>query len=177
MDDHSHFFYISQCPLHEECSEAAWKRASIWAWSEEQARERLREHLRKSGRHSSAKAEDIDVLCELVEVVKEEWAEPQAKRARPAAARAPPALDTEAIAVRVAEKAMSSAPLAIPMSTAKDDMVLVPKAQLAAAVDALTRAQMAARSAQRLAEGASQTFSAEASVFHEVKTTLSSFIR
>ena len=65
----------------------------------------------------------------------------------------------------------------MPLPSPASQMVSVPKDQLAAAVDALARAQQAARSAQRLAEGASQTFSNEANVFHEVKTTLATYLR
>ena len=45
------YFYCRACPRAEQCSAKAWKRASIWGWSEDECRKRLQNHLASSSLH------------------------------------------------------------------------------------------------------------------------------
>ena len=37
------YYFAAGCPMEAQCSAAAWKRASVWGWSEEEAKQRLKE--------------------------------------------------------------------------------------------------------------------------------------
>ena len=59
------FVFCPACPLAETCSPGAWKRAGVWGWDEQEAREKLRHHLVMSGLHQCSE-EDADYLIESV---------------------------------------------------------------------------------------------------------------
>ena len=37
------YYFATHCPMEAQCSAAAWKRAAVWGWSEEEAKHRLKE--------------------------------------------------------------------------------------------------------------------------------------
>ena len=44
-------YWCTKCPLEEECSQSAWKRAQVWGYTREEAVKRCVDHLTKSGLH------------------------------------------------------------------------------------------------------------------------------
>ena len=81
------FFYVKECPEKETCSDAAWSRAKVWGWTEQEARERLISHLTSSGLHQMM-LEEATALADLCELEEEPWTEPQPKKPRMAPGQA-----------------------------------------------------------------------------------------
>lgn len=76
------YFFIEECPLKEACSQGAWKKASCWGWTSDEARTQLVRHLMKSGNHQLSK-EDAEGIADDTEVVCKPWEEPPpSKRSR-----------------------------------------------------------------------------------------------
>ena len=65
MPTRTTFVFCPACPLAETCSPGAWKRAGVWGWDEQEAREKLRHHLVMSGLHQCSE-DDADYLIESV---------------------------------------------------------------------------------------------------------------
>ena len=87
------YFYCAACPCAESCSAAAWKRAAVWGWTLEEAKNVLMRHLTLSGNHML----DEDMAGHMVEVaddVEEPYVAPppenprKRQRSEPAAAAA-----------------------------------------------------------------------------------------
>ena len=53
------FFYVEECPCASECSAAAWKRANVWGWSEDECKACLVRHLQTSGNHLIPEADAL----------------------------------------------------------------------------------------------------------------------
>ena len=56
------WFFVRQCPLHEECSPAAFKRGKVWGWSICECQSQLRVHLAASDNHKSSNTAAVDMI-------------------------------------------------------------------------------------------------------------------
>ena len=63
------FWYVKECPLRDECSSAAWKKAQVWGYDAVVCRFQLQEHLQKSGKHglTEAQATELALTAHLEE--------------------------------------------------------------------------------------------------------------
>jgi len=77
MEPAQTFWYCQACPVQEQCSDASFKRASVWGWDEAECRQRLYEHLVKSAKRQELDESDARTLSEEAEVMLAEWVPPQ----------------------------------------------------------------------------------------------------
>ena len=160
------FFFVEECPCAEECTQAAWKRASVWGWTHEKAKAQLVLHLVNSGHHEMTE-EDAANLAEMVELKSS-----SCKRRR-VGAQEPIGQEGSAA------NALPPAPvLAIPRgpSSSSPGLVTVRIGELQAISDAVGRATTAARQAQRVAAAAATAFSDEATVLADAKAAVDRLI-
>ena len=76
------YFYLEECPEKETCSSTAWKRAAVWGWNLEDAKNNLIRHLMVSQLHAMDK-DTATLQAECVQWMEAEWEEqPQPKRQR-----------------------------------------------------------------------------------------------
>ena len=205
------WFWVKVCPRAEACSEQAFKRAKVWGWTEQEARDRLSQHLQASSLHEMSE-EDAKGIADGVDLeeailrreeathVDEQAPPPVAPPVAPTWPKAPSpvassATSTAAIVAETLRQAGLSpaTPTSSPGTTLdigsrvlpppQNDTQVVPatnvvrRADLVAAVDALKRAQTAARQAHRLSLAAAEAFNNEAQVFQESQGALESILR
>lgn len=216
------FFYFEECPRIEKCSAAAWKRASVWSWSERECRYILANHLNRSSCHGMSRmdAEDLAAACAISEadtdhdpppsgdrgiLVSDAPADEERTRSRSrerskSERGASPVgcggerrgrgdsrgasrrergggggggSSSSAVALRSTRRQGigGGASLSFPTGST-DGVVLVPRQQLSAAIDALTRASRASKQAHRLATAVATSYADEGAVFDEVRAHL-----
>lgn len=178
----TNYYFFGSCPCPDQCSDAAWKRSKVWGWTEEEARQRLRQHLQHSGLHQQDSSE-AKMWSESAEVTVQEWAteekqqhvQNQQQQKRRKTGEPMPAGDVQSIVqetVRaIVPDMMVRMPKACPPS-GRSEKIQVRKELLQLAVDALGRAQTAARQAKRLSEAAAAAFGDEADILGDCKHKL-----
>jgi len=218
------YYYIKECPLPEDCSAQAFKRAGIWDHTDADCRTRLVNHLMNSSKHNLDRQYAME-LAEVAEVLQCEMDddEPAAKKARhhvddrdettmsrPSfAGPRPPSIrppSSQALIAEVAAAAAAAATAAAAAATqipitvnsggsggsssrdsivkttrnamldARGDIVCLNAETARLAIDALERASVAVRHAQRLCTAAASAFSTEAVVIDEAKTIMKSLL-
>ena len=196
------YFFCTKCPLDVECSTQAFKRANLWGWTEEACRERIKDHLATSGKHSTLLDGEPEHYAELADVESVEWdgaqqqqqqqQQHQQKKRRYGSGGNDDMADivNQAVSAAIAKAAMpppggqpmsgaassSDSVVALPMTAPASQSIMVPRDLLQATADALHRSHQAARHAQRLSENAASVFGNEATVFHEVRANLSALL-
>ena len=192
------YYYVKECPLRDECSAAAWKKAAVWGYEAVVCRFQLQEHLQKSGKHrlTEAQATELALSANLEEGEYKE--EPARKKQKVEEATAPkpnpdqtgfppppPPVPAGIVAAIAGEAAGSTAAVAAasprtpPMTggglfsaSSGSRGIFVRKDILDALIDSCGRAAAAARSAQRLSAAAAQSFGDEASIMESVQVRL-----
>lgn len=228
------YYYIKECPIPEDCSAQAFKRAGIWDHTDADCRIRLVNHLMNSSKHNLDRQEAME-LAEMAEVLQcdmeDDVPQARAKKARyhvddrdeaaagpdhreqqqqprklqPRPPLEPPSILTTsshgliaevaaaaAAAATAAAAAATQAPITVnsggsggsssrdsivkatrnAMLDARGDIVCLNAETARLAIDALERASVAARHAQRLCSAAASAFSTEAAVIDEAKTIM-----
>ena len=178
------YFYCVACPRSETCSQQAWKRASIWGWSEDECRKRLRHHLANSSLHKEEFAcadglspEEVAAVADVIEeiVTESEVTEPLARRQRlaPVSKRKAEPPTSQDVAQQVIQQlvqrqsnAASSDGSAI-VTLHRNETVTLRVLEIQRCHDALVRASKAARHAQTLTASASTAFANEAATLEQ----------
>lgn len=195
------YFKAQCCPDQERCSDASWDRAKVWGYTEEEARQKLKEHLENSSKHNqNLEPEEIEVMVQSAEVVEAEWAQPVAKKSRMSspdkqAAASAAATEIAAAATRSAVQsivgelfaggsavkpllAASCKALSLPPVEKRGIATVTVRTEVIKhVVDALDRAHTAARHAQRLSQAAASAFSSEAEIMMETKQVLAALLQ
>ena len=191
------YFYCVACPRAETCSQQAWKRASIWGWSEDECRKRLRHHLANSSLHKEEFAcadgsspGEVAAVADVIEdiVTESEVTEPLARRKPMAPVSKPmaPASKRKAEPPTSKDVAQQVIQQLVQMQSGAtssdggggDEFRVAPYSRRAETVtlrvleiqrchDALVRASKAARHAQTLTASASTAFANEAATLEQ----------
>lgn len=66
------FYYLQECPVAHECTDAAFKRAAVWDFDETEARARLVKHLVNSGNHKMPE-DDAEIIANHTEFLVGDW--------------------------------------------------------------------------------------------------------
>lgn len=184
------WFFVEKCPLEEQCSQQAWKRASVWGPTVEICHQKLERHLRMSGIHLLSR-EDAESMVAVAEVKFFEGeyepdgdARPPRKKPRhaPRGGASEPSRDERLIrrtietvmgqsASQVAASSSALAPRAPPGGT-----ITLRVTELQTAIDCTSRALHAAQQAHRLCVGAARAFSDEASALQGAHDNLRSIL-
>ena len=186
------YFYCRACPRAETCSAKAWKRASIWGWSDDECRKRLQNHLASSSLHkeefeaeNGLTPEEEAGVAEVVEatVTESDVMEPLPRRqsspiglANKRKAEAVPPQNpptAQDVAQQVIQQlvgrqsdAASSDGSAI-VTLRRSETVTLRVLEIQRCHDALVRASKAARHAQTLTASASTAFANEAATLEQ----------
>jgi hypothetical protein len=175
------YFYVPCCPS-PECTTEAFKRAQVWGWTRDEAKQRLITHLMRSGHHMLPK-EDAEVIAADVELEEDEYKtkpqeQPQRKRQKgPQQPQEPPAdIVHRAVELAVHNIAMGTMACRDVASGSGDtsyvEHVNIRSGDFMAAIDCTVRATAAARQAQKLAQAASRAFADEVAALDSVRTML-----
>ena len=185
------YFYCRACPRAEQCSAKAWKRASIWGWSEDECRKRLQNHLASSSLHkeefeaeNGLTPEEEAAVAEVVEatVTESDVMEPLPRRQslptvpKRKAEPVPPqnAPTSQNVVQQVIQQLVQrQSDAASSDGSGNDQFTVMPYSRRSETVtlrvleiqrchDALVRASKAARHAQKLTASASTAFANEA---------------
>ena len=198
------YHVFMECPLKHECSEASFKKASCWGWTPEEAKERLKTHLMKSGNHKHNDFTDdtVETILESVmgELQELPWtpANKGKKRhlhydgydggaqydggARPYDSHTSSVVWETLRQLDARDKPSDSQAMQLaqpqpkrkPQEKEKGVTLRVEQARLCR--DALTRAHTAARHAQRLCSAAATAFSDEAETIAEAQKIFNKLI-
>lgn len=164
------FVFVKECPLKEDCSAQAWKKASAWGWDETEARDALVRHLRFSGKHSLSEL-DAEVAADnaIYEEAQHKEEAPPRKKQRLPSPPGPPGYTRDQAFSSTAVMAATHGGGGFAGGGGKGSGGVYVRADiLDALVDSCSRAAASARSAQRLCAAAAQSFADEAGVMEAV---------
>ena len=193
------YFYCVACPRSETCSQQAWKRASIWGWSEDECRKRLRHHLANSSLHKEEFAcadglspEEVAAVADVIEeiVTESEVTEPLARGQflAPVSKRKAQPPTSQDVAQQVIQQLVQMQSGATSSDGGGgDEFSVAPYSRRAETVtlrvleiqrchDALVRASKAARYAETLTASASTAFANEAATLEQCGEVIKAFI-
>lgn len=189
-------FFVRECPCSDRCSTQAWKRAAVWGYSQEEAREKLIKHLIRSGVHllpkpdaalmaNLAEYDSYEEEVEQVEGHQEEGAadhsEPIAKRPRPSASSVEQIVSATVRALTASNASSSissnqSSSSVLMLRTPPPSMsmasISVPVSEVEAMMEITEKARDSALRANKLALSAARAFADEASALEAARINL-----
>ena len=199
------FYFATKCPLEEECSFQAWKRAECWDYTEEKCRDRVVNHLTKSSLHLMDSL-DATILAASVDMevndFEEEPNQHMSKRLRLLPPNGPPTANEATDVASVVADAIKSTLMVVKEELAADraaanasnshlqfappkalaqpdtgDLFCVNGTTLQTACEALDRSHVAAVHARRLCRAAANVFETEAQSILEAKAMIMEVLR
>jgi hypothetical protein len=163
----SSYFTFSECPLKESCSRSSFKGASVWGWSEQEARDRCVAHLMNSPYHKCSQ-DDAETHVNGAEFQEFDYNPPAAKKGKNQPH--PPIEPPHELVSRTAEQVMTMMHGSSGSSIGAD--VSFRRSDFQAIVDSVCRASTAVAAAERLAVSAARAFADELAALEEVKVGL-----
>lgn len=196
------WYFIRECPLQEQCSAAAWKRARVYSDTTDGAIEKCARHLKVSSSHALsaedahnianlAMVESYSAAAEEEEEEQQQTAKRQKKSERPRQVQALGHRDQQLVerAVEVAIDRVAAASssgsgmggqLVVARSLSMDMRgmkIQLRMTELQAAIDCASRALRAVKEAHRITLAASRSFATEAEALGEAVANLESVLQ
>ena len=163
------YFTFAECPLKESCSRSSFKGASVWGWSEQEARDRCVAHLMNSPYHKCSE-DDAQIYVNGAEFQEFDYNPPPAKKGRnqPQQPIEPP----HELVAKTAEQVMSMMAGSSGSGSSIGADVCFRRSDFQAIVDSVCRASTAVAAAERLATSASRAFADELAALEDVRAGL-----
>ena len=172
------YFFVAECPAMNECSSQAWKNGRVWGWTEEECRMQFNKHLINSGKHKNLSPEEREQLTSGADVYTDN--QPDQKRYKGGTGSASSVGTQPQLAIGAAQQHMhdqQEEQLAfeeqqLVAAFAAPNHIVLREVEFESIIDSVSRAATAAKSAQRLAAGASKAFADEVAALGAVKAHL-----
>jgi hypothetical protein len=163
------YIAFTECPLKESCTRNSFKAASVWGWTEQEARDRCVAHLMNSPYHNCSKDDAETYVCSG-DFQEFDYEPHNAKKnkTQPHPPIEPPHEPPQELVARTAERVMSM--MQSGSSIGAD--VSFRRSDFQAIVDSVCRASTAVASAERIAMSAARAFQDESAALEDVKAGL-----